>query len=490
MQAMGLTAATFVARLIGLVGSFVLAGLLGPAAMGPWSTLRALLGYGNLNHLGALEAYRREHPRLIAQDDPPEAQRVEDAALGAAWLGSLATSLAGAIAAITIALLSPQSVVARHLATILALCATVVPITLGTFWNERLGVRRRFGPMARLRALRGLAYAVCLPLGAFAHGLVGTAIALWIAETQMTLTTRRLSLASDGRCSPKLDLRRIAALVGVGFPITFAWWTVIVQDGLDRLAALSVLGGENAGHYAIAVLIASCVFLLPEAISRVLAPDLCAAGAAKGGTRDVEDRIDRVADALALWLPFATGIGAVFVEPFLSSFLPRYVEAADPARILLLGASFAALVPGGIDLLVATDRSKRLMLVGPLAIGARLGLCAVGAVAAGGPAGVAMGAVASNLVFVALLGVAAHRVRTTRRFVLRMVPTCVVGAAYLTVENVFVGAVANWSTALPCALLVPLLALALLGVIPRHGRAIASVLTRLRRKRRVTGATA
>lgn len=479
--ALGLGLATLGARAAGFAGGLVLAAQLGPAGLGSFSTLRALLAYGNLNHLGALEAYRRELPRLRAAGREDEARLVEGAAWRVALTGSLLLWLLVAAGAAAWAAAYPVGVLAGRAAAVQWLAATILPVTLGTFFGERLALRGGFGAVARLRLLRGLAYATLLPAGAALAGVAGAAAGLCASEW-LLVGLARAAGGADGtrgaRAAPPRSALRAAALrlVGAGLPVTLAWWIVLVQDSLDRVACASLLGAEATGLYALGALLASLVFLLPEALSRVLHPQLCAAAGRDDARRTIEARVDAVADTLALWLPPLLGAASFLVEPFLAAALPAYLPAAAPGRVLLLGAGIAALLPGGLDLLVATGRPLRLLAVGPAAVLARLAFCAAGARLGDGLVGLAAGSVAATIVFVALLEAAAHRPGATRRLARRLAPTIVVAGLATLLETLRPSG--HGGALLAAAVCLPL-SLAALLPLPGARASLAGVLRRL-----------
>ena len=402
-QAALLAGATLGARMVGLAGSLTVASLLGPVGLGAWSTLRVLAGYGNLNHLGALEAYRREIPRLRGSGNEAEMAAVESAAHAFAARSAFSLAAAGVAIVLLARWRSPGSVLAAWAPAALLLAATVVPVTLGTCWTETLGVRHRFGVLARLRLVRGLAYALLITGGAWLAGVTGAMAGLALAECLLYLLTRRAALACGPVARARHDPRRARRLVAIGFPITLLWWIVLVQESVDRIVCSSVLGAEAGGHYALGALLASVVFLLPEALSRVLHPRLNEAASAADGIAAVEARVLGAARRIAWAFPPLAGAAAFLLAPFVARLLPRYVPGL-PAASLLLGASaLAALIPCGIDRLVAGGRERGFLLLGPVSLLANIGLCVLGAWAGHGPWGVAAGAVASNLVLAALL---------------------------------------------------------------------------------------
>ena len=399
--AAGLVAATAAARAAGMLSGAVVAAGLGPASMGLWSTFRGAVSYGNINHLGALEAYRSRFTQAVGRGEEREAREIETTAYAFSRASSLLFALVSLAALSAVIALFPDSMVAREQAAALVLAATCVPVTLGTFWSEALGVRAEFGSLSRLRLVRGVAYAVALPAGALVGGVSGTAGALFACELLLTALTRRAAMQRGARPELRFDRSRARALVTCGLPITLGWWSVALFESLDRIVCAASLGAEATGFVALGALLASLLFLVPEALSRVVGRDWNLA-AGRSGPDAVEARCARTATRLA-WLaaPLAAAL-SLAVPLVLPWILPAYVEGAEAISILLAGASLLALVPSGLDRLVATGRSARLLWLAPLAVVVRAVLALAGA-NLHGLIGLAWAAPLSGAVFVALL---------------------------------------------------------------------------------------
>ncbi|MCY3002606.1 MAG: oligosaccharide flippase family protein [Planctomycetota bacterium] len=399
--AAGLVAATAAARAAGMLGGAVIAGGLGPAGMGLWSTFRGAVSYGNINHLGVLEAYRSRFAQALGRGDENEAREIEGTAYAFARASSLLFACLAFAALAVWAFVFPHSMVAQEPLAALVLALTCVPVTLGTFWSEALGVRAEFGRLSRLRLVRGIAYAVALPLGAMLSGVSGTAWALLACELLLTELTRRVALQRGARPELRLDRSRARALVACGLPITLGWWSVALFESLDRIVCAATLGAEATGFLALGALLASLVFLVPEALSRVLGRDWNLA-AGRLGREAVEARCARTASRLA-WIaaPLAAAL-SLAVPLVLPRVLPAYAAGAEAIAILLAGSSLLVLVPTGIDRLVATGRSVRLLWLAPLAVVLRVLLASVGA-SLDGLNGLAWAAPLSAAAFVALL---------------------------------------------------------------------------------------
>ncbi len=464
--ALRIAASTLVARGCGVLGGLVSAAAFAPAAYGVFTFLRAMLGTGGWTHLGSVEAYRREWPRLMAAGCAEEAAVVERAAHRLAMILPLGFWAAAAGIAGWISQTSPAGFVAENHWSIQALLATMLPIAGEAVRIEWLSVRGAMPAVARLRVVRGLAYATTIPLGAFSGGVLGAAIALLAAEWMTCACAarecRRLRRESPRAivCGPQATLIPLAArLIRLGFPITLIWQCVVFFDSVDRTVLIRTLGERAAGLHALGALAATAAFAVPEALSRVLHPRMCA-DAGRSDDDAVARRVDGVTTVLTLWMPSALLALAFFIEPILDLLLPSYADAGETAAILVVGAGLTALVPSGVDWLIATGRVRRFLLLGPAVLLLRAVLVWMAADLSGDIRAVACAGVASTAVFVVLLELFSGRVGRARRLLERVLP------GLLAVVLVVLVA-APWLDAWPLRLLTALGAVALHHMLVR-----------------------
>lgn len=363
-----LLGASLLGRGVGLASSLVLAGLLGPARMGVWSTLRLLLSYAGIAHLGALEGLRAELPRAVSLGRRRDAVAWRSAAelwvrRGCVALGFLATGAGSALWA------SGALAWDEALALVL-LGPSAIAITWSCFLSELLTAREETGPLASLRLRRALWHAALLPLGALWGGVLGCAVALALTELRLCRWLRRVCLRSG-------DLRRRAGtrplrsdrareIVRLGLPVTAACWSVILMGTVDRLLVLGFLGAQPAGFYAIGALSGSVLLQIPEALSRVHLPALVRAqeGSSVPHRSASFGRLWRVA-----WVCSGlAAVGACLVPFVLPRLLPSFAAASGVTQLLLVGAAFACLIPGGIDQLLAEGRQRVLLHLAPLGL--------------------------------------------------------------------------------------------------------------------------
>lgn len=385
-----------IARVFGMISTFLVANILGPSRLGVFSTIRLIYVYGTINHLGVLEAYRKEVPRLRGAGDEAGAQEVENLSLGMAWASSAVFVFIGTILLLLVAYSSPASLISQFVLPSFLMLITVAGATVGTLHFDRFTVRHLFEQAGLLRGVRGAAYLLFFPLGAWWGGVTGVCLGFAVAEWAITLTSSRLAHGLCPPMRPLFHMRRLIQLITVGFPITIVWWTYMMGTTFDRIVTVSLLGSEATGLYFMGITLASVLQMLPESLSRVFNPRL---NEKMGETADpalVAKIVWEPATTLSWVLPLVFPLCGFFIEPLYRTGFPKYLPAVLSSQILVMGASLLALIPLGTDFLVSIHRQGRLALVVLLSlilnVGANVFLIHLGF----GIAGVALVSVITN----------------------------------------------------------------------------------------------
>lgn len=352
-----------VARACGMVSTFLVANILGPGPLGIFSTIRLIYSYGTINHLGVLEAYRKEVPRLRGAGDETSAQEVENLSLWMAWVSSWIFVLIGASVLLTWRYFDPSSQIAKYALPSFFLFVTVAGATVGTLHFDRFTIRHLFEQAGLIRGYRGVAYLIFLPLGAKLGGVTGVCLGFMLAEWSITVVSAWLAHGLCPPMHPFLDVRRLAQLITIGFPITLVWWTYMMGTTFDRIVTVSLLGSEATGLYFLGITMSSVLQMVPEALSRVFNPRI---NEKMGATSDpvlVAKVVWEPATTLAWILPLAFPLCVFFVEPLYRTGFTKFLPAVLSSQILVVGAVLLAFLPLGTDFLVSIHRQGRLALV-------------------------------------------------------------------------------------------------------------------------------
>lgn len=356
------------ARIFGMVSSFLVANLVGPAVFGIWGTLRLIYVYGGLNHLGVLEAYRKEFPRLRGAGEEESAAEVESVSLGMAHLASAVVLVGGAVLVFGIRFTVPDHPISIHARAIFWMLVSVTGATYTTFLFDRLATRHLFEEASLIRGARGVAYLAFLPFGAWWGGLVGLCLGFALSEAAVASVTMWLGRGKWSPIRPRLRWGRLVGMIGIGFPITLVWLTYLLGTTFDRVVTISLLGAEATGYYFFGVTLASTLQILPEALSQVMNPRLNERMGESGDPRVIADQVWGIGRMLSWILPLCFGVLAIFVQPLYETLFPKYVEGITAGRILVMAASIVAFIPLGTSFLVAIHEQKKLMVVIPISL--------------------------------------------------------------------------------------------------------------------------
>lgn len=236
--------------------------LLVPSAFGELGSLLAVLVVGVVPAMGVQMAVALKTARAVTAGEP--------------WDGRTGATLGlGLTAAVVVAgcglLASPGLVALLHLDSAAApiwLACALFPLTLiGTFHGILQGARR-FGALARLVALEGVAkaggaFAGLLLTGTATCALAGTAIGAVVVAVIGWLICHRPRLVRPEPGSLSAVLHAIAGLAGI-----------VVLVNLDLVLARHHLPAAAAGGYAVGAIVTKVAYWLPQAIGVLALPRL------------------------------------------------------------------------------------------------------------------------------------------------------------------------------------------------------------------------
>ncbi len=346
----------YVARGVVLARGLAAAVALGPHGYGGWNALNLIFDYGSYASLGALQGLDLKLPGAVAGGDAARARGLMAGAWALVVLGGAAFA-----ALLVIYLVSGGNAFSAWPGLrlpLLMLGAALLQLAF-QYLAGALRAHERFRAVGAGQAVQaivgcGLGIALVWSLGAL--GLVLG----WILGTLMALEVMRRSI-------PEAPLAPLKITIGFdlarsGMPI-FAYFTLsLVLRSLDRMALLRFGGEEPLGLYSLGLMIAGIILYLPEAGATVLFPRMAASA---DGARDPEETRAQTLVAqrlVARAVPVLASVGLVVAAPVVSAWLPEYGDGLPALRILAVGALCisAATLPGYA--LLASARSRTLVL--------------------------------------------------------------------------------------------------------------------------------
>jgi hypothetical protein len=306
---------------VGAVAYFLIAGrALGPDAYGLVAALQAVVVVVALPITGAQWSIARV-VAASANEQRADAQAVYRRALTGGTL--LATALALVATAVTLIVRATDEAVPTWplIITFLTVVA-ITPLTLacGALQGEQryTGFAWSYGSTGVLRAPL-LLILLLLPMGATDASMLAVAIAvaigslwaIWLTRTDLRVATRP---------SPDLWRNFLRALPAAAVGLA----GIAALANVDVVVAKLSLGGEDAGLFGAASLVAKSLLLVPQALIIVLLPRVAARESRGGHTGSLL--------AVGVLTMFAAGILAMVVS----------VPLADPIMTIAFGSQFTA----------------------------------------------------------------------------------------------------------------------------------------------------
>lgn len=401
---------------------FLLASILGPELFGVWALFRIYLRYLGFAALGLVRGVELEVSR--ASSDPAEQTLWGRTAAGHTLL------LYGGLSLVAAALWAwglPHDGVAH-----LAVVSVAIALLFDRYWTYGHAYLRASGGLRKFAIVELIqaALQVLLSVGlALRWGLIGAVTGFAIANLLGVLVlSQRVPFA------PRIDGRRLMAMIRVGFPISLMGILMASLATVDRLLVGAFLGLAGLGVYAFAVAVSELATNLAMVVRTVILRDVYAdQPSVAGGAPEGAAVLGRALAGYTAWAPPLAVVLALLL-PIGIRWMPGDYDAAGPAAQLLV---FTGLMQGLGEVavlgVVAGGRQARL----PLLAGAAVGLNAtlsLGALLLGwGLVGVAASALLTRLVYaggiVMLLDAAARGPSIPRALVRFLGPTVLCAAA-------------------------------------------------------------
>ncbi len=356
-DSLGLAITQYIVRAMSMVRGFVAATLLDPTAYGAWNALQLMMDYGAIAPLGTQQGLDQMVPARIVEGDAERLARVKRAALFNVVLLTLLFSAVG---------LGWASVGTSRMRAFWGLggiALALVSVLLVNLANVGTGVLRSHGDIGGftrwfvLQGLigSGLGLVLMLPFGRW--GLLWG----WVAGCFVSF----LFVAWRGRRHvPLMPAASIESLdlIEIGLPLYVFTVSGIVMRNIDRIVVLRFLGTQALGYYGLSVNVLTLLMAVPDSLVYVIYPQLVRRiSEAAGDPAAIRDRVERLVRGVAVGLPPAAGLCALWSRDLVHAMLPRYDACVPPLQVLAFGATGLAMSSFGSIVLMTVGR--RIILV-------------------------------------------------------------------------------------------------------------------------------
>lgn len=345
--------------LLGLRG-VLLAAVLGPSAFGVWTLFRIASRY-----LGIVELAVRGGLELEASQAAASSDRASEIGLGrvvVGFLGLVYGPVGASLLAVSFWVGDPPT---RWVLRVLGLS-----LLAERLWFYGLAFLRSTGSLGR--------FAVVEVSGAVLHLVIATAFALkwglpgafggFVLAAALSLALLRPAVP----LTPAVSKPLLRGMLRVGTPLGLTAALTLGIQTVDRLVVAAFGGTELLGFYALAGSIAGAAASGVLVVRTVVFPDVYRQAGSVGGAPAADRLIQGTIAPFVRVYGALLGLASFAIGPLILGFLPDYVDAVVPARILIFAGATSGLSGLASVGLVAVSRQKTLPGLAALALGFNL----------------------------------------------------------------------------------------------------------------------
>jgi O-antigen/teichoic acid export membrane protein len=337
----------------------LLAALLGPVGFGVWSSMKIVARFLPYAAIGSLQGMLQLSPNADVRGDTSAAERYRATAV---WLGLGAALLAAGVVA-AIALAQAQPATSRPW---LIFAVALVLEQISDIQILILRSQQRFGAVSAATVGAALGSSVLGGIAAWRFGLSGFLAAVCVSHACVTFIVARVSRTP---LRPRFDPATARELVSTGATILVAQVLLTVMQNLDKLLVWTLLGSRALGWYAVPSYLADVVLLMPQAMVTVLYSQLLVTVARTGSHASAWPYLERVTVLLAHVGCLVLGLLFLTWHRVIEGWLPEYVAAIAPGRVLILVAFLPMVAALPATVLISLNGQAKLIALRGVAAG-------------------------------------------------------------------------------------------------------------------------
>jgi len=355
-DSLGLALTQYAVRAMSMARSFVAAKLLDPMSFGAWNALQLMMDYGALAPLGTQQGLDQLVPARLVEGDAERTRRLKRAALFNVALTLLFAALGLAWASVG----SSRMRANWHLSGLALAFACVMFVNVSNLGTSILRSYGDIGGLTRWFVIQGL-IGSGLGLGLMVWfgrwGLLwGWVAGCFVSWAFVMYRGRKVIPLSPSPALEGLDLLQ------VGIPLYVFTASSIVMRNLDRIVVLRFLGTQSLGYYGLSVNVLTLLMAVPDSLAYVSYPQLVRRFSEAGEDPSaIREQVDRLVRVVAVGLPLAAGLCALWSRDLVHALLPRYDACVSPLRVLAFGATGLSLSAFASIVLMTVGR--RIILV-------------------------------------------------------------------------------------------------------------------------------
>ena len=353
-----LSAAEYLSEAFYFVRGIMLAALISPQAFGIWSLMGIVVRFLPYAPLGSLQGVLQLAPKAEGADDTTTAEGYRATAVALSLM-------AAALVVATLLVFASSSVAPDNFPVWFVFAIALLPMQMHDIQAFMLRSQERF--VAVGAAKFGLAASTML-FGVFAvwhFGLLGFLIAVACSYVFVTVLTFRLAQVPQ---QPILERAKARQLVKTGSRVLAAEILLTLLQNMDKILVVTLLGSHALGLYAIPAYIVHASLLMPQAVTTVLYFRLTSTLGNNPSPAVAWPYLERITIVVACVSCPALAFLSLVLHLPIEWWLPDYVAAIAPGRILILVAFLPIVATLPATVLISLDAQKQLIAIRVLAV--------------------------------------------------------------------------------------------------------------------------
>lgn len=357
---------TIIAQIVSFFSDIWIRKIIGPEQYGFWLTVSLILVYGQLSHLGVINAVNRDIPFYHGKNDFENVERLKNVAIGSIITFPVIVSVLLSISAYLLGLIlkwDTKLIYGSIGASIILLVQMLCNYAEVLYKTEE-----DFKSLSKINLVRILSKALLTAIFTIYIGFYGLFLGLGTSLLIELYLARRIFKG----VKIVADFYKAFQLAKVGFPILLVGtaWNLITS--LDRVIISFLLSPMQLGYYSIALITYSTLMMITQVVNQVIYPKFPYLYGKTNSEQKLKELVEKLNMLFAPVISIAVGLIYIFLPLLVKLILPEYVPGIVAAQILVLGVYPITLV--GMAGLLFNTLSKQGIILKSLALTAMLNI--------------------------------------------------------------------------------------------------------------------
>jgi len=346
--------AVSIAKVFSVFLFFLITKFLEPSEYGLFLTLQLITMYTPIFCLGTMETLVKQYPFYIGKGLFEKARELENNVYASIVLASILVAIIGGIIIIVLSF-------RLKFLMLISIAAMTIISSSGFFFmfnHGRSMAHQNFKMTGFLEGFQSiLMFITLVPLTYFFH-FKGAIAGYFISNLAIQLISIYMATKKFGPLKFKIKKNELLKNIKIGLPISMIWWFWGIQQSIDRLISMSLLGKTMTGYYGLGTRIVSTLSLIPLSAGRVLYPKI----SEKLGGNCSREQLERIVvgptRVLGIIICPMIGIVLTILPIFYELLFKEYTKGLQSVQILLIGFYFTCQVRNGLNYLIAINKQK------------------------------------------------------------------------------------------------------------------------------------